>query len=175
MWSFFLHRKSTTPKELPQPWQALRGTGNGIGGAPVSLQTYCDLDEKAFDGFYLDELFNHFCHQGTIYAATPFAVREVFTHIDRANAETADALVYWIHCCVFAESLGVLGPSRAGIWLPDKDLVQLHRVGIVRPLVCDVLREQAEKIIALSDKEFQEPAALSALRAVLDGKPVPEP
>ena len=141
----------------------------------MSLRNFTRMDADAFEAFYLDELFNNFCHQGTIYAATPFAVREVLTQIDDVDDETAESLIGWIHCCVFAESLGLTGPCRAGVWLPDKDLVLLRRIGIVRPSVCDVLREAAGQIQSLADREFGDPSGIHALLAAMNGKPVPAP
>jgi hypothetical protein len=164
--------RSTAPKpELP--WSILRTTGNGTGGAPSSLQGLAGLSDEAFDATCWDRLFDVFLHQGTIYCATPFAVREVVSQLAALSKERQDTLVYWCHCCLYAESLGNARPSWAGVWLPASEEEALTSAGVIRPTVREVLLEHLDDLEALRTGSSPQPDdVISRLIELLTGDSV---
>ena len=167
-----LRRRSSRRPSVESPWDVLSGTGNGIGGAPLSLRRLAVLSDRDFERVYLDELFSVFLHQGTAYLATPFAIREVMKLLQSLDSARSADLVYWFRCCLWAESLGRVGPSRAGLWLPATEEEQLLKHGIVRPTVREVLIDGEEKLARLaesSDSDLAEDAQL-LLESLRTGK-----
>ena len=137
--------------DLEPPWDTLNGTGNGIGRAPSSLRAIAALDEEGFDALLDGELRDFFWHQGTIYLATPFAMREVLRGLLALPPARQRALLEWCDDCLLAEEFGEVGPSRAGVWLPAPDREKLARAGMKRPSIREVLREHASDLKSLAD------------------------
>lgn len=132
-------RRSTAESPLESPWSVLANTGNGLGHAPASLRTIPGLDDDSFEELYCGELVDRFWHQGTIYAATPFAVQEVLRVLPSAKPNHQAALLEWVQLCLDAERLGPAKASHAGLWWPRKDLARLTIHGIERPTVGAVM------------------------------------
>lgn len=146
----FRQEKSAPPRPADSLWEVLAGTGNRTGRAPVSLRAIPGQDDEAFNELYDGELVDCFWHQGTIYAATPFAVSEVLHVIARANASKQESLLHWIQLCVQAERLGPAMPSHAGVWFPEEDQARLNAAGVKRPTIIEVIRSHQSTVRSLS-------------------------
>lgn len=147
------------------PWNLLAETGNGIGLAPASLRAIPVQDDDAFQELYCGELVDCFWHQGTIYAATPFAVDEVLHVIDNANAAKQETLLHWIHLCLQSERLGPVRPSHAGVWMPRRDQGRLKAAGVQPQTVGAVIRRHLTTLNSLASEAT--PPAVRATAAKL--------
>jgi len=153
---------------LPPPWNALARTGNGIGQAPASLRSIPALDDRAFDEVHLGELLDRFWHQGTIYAATPFAVEDVLTILQDAPRARHEPLLGWIQMCLDSEQGGpARDGSHAGIWVPPETQETLHRHSIARPTVLSVVQRFAGTIKRIEQDPGTDESTRSVAREVL--------
>ncbi len=139
------------PSEPPDPpWDVLGRTGNGIGRAPASLRKMKLHSDDDFEEVLYGELYDRFLHQGTIYAATPFAVAEVVDVLSEVKPRRQAELLHWCRACLKAEALGEVGPCLAGVWLPPKDLKTLHRANVPRMTVEQILTSKRQQLEALA-------------------------
>ena len=126
---------------LELPWRALFGTGNGIGGAPASIRKLPSLDDDGFDELLLGELLDNFWHQGTIYAATPFAIDEVLRLLPQTGPMRHEDLLLWIGSCLESETLGATSNGgSAGAFIPEPTKAVLAANGVVSPSCAEVVR-----------------------------------
>ncbi len=173
VWALFGSRRRRRERErrealLEPPWNVLVRTGNGIGRAPASLRCLPSLDDDGFEDLHLGELLDCFWHQGTIYAATPFAVQEVLAVLMQTPRTRHEALLDWIRLCLESERVGDAPTgSHAGIWVPAKtrELLETHRLS--RPTVAEVVRRSSDVIAQVRDDSERDQATRSLAGAVL--------
>ncbi len=153
---------------LEIPWRYLFGTGNGIGGAPASIRKLPSLDDDGFDELLLGELLDKFWHQGTIYAATPFAIDEVLRVLPKTKAAHHEDLLLWIGSCLESEALGATSNGgRAGLFIPEPTKVALAANGVVVPSCAEIVRSHKATLQPLLDACA--PSLHNALWAALRG------
>ena len=125
---------------LPHPWNVLGATGNGIGDAPFSFAKMPTMTSGEFEDFAWGELYDKFWHQGTIYAATPFAVQACMEHFGKLDPAKQETLSKWISDCLWSEEIGPCDGVHSGIWISKYDEQLLREAGIARPTVAEVLK-----------------------------------
>ena len=153
---------------LELPWRYLFGTGNGIGGAPASMRKLPSLDDDGFDELLLGELLDKFWHQGTIYAATPFAIDEVLRVLPRTSAARHEELLLWIESCLESETFGATSNGgRGGLFIPEPTKASLAANGVVVPSCAEIVRGHTGTLQPLLDACA--PSLHRALRAALRG------